>query len=124
MASVQLRKRGKSDSKPVKKLVKVEYEEDIKVTIPDKVANVPAWEPKNWRDQFDNIRKMREKADAPVDNVGASKLADTTVLPEVIVHLLLLWTYFNMCYYLFADYNAGLGVCILKCTLICSAARD
>ncbi|XP_065899108.1 endonuclease III-like protein 1 isoform X2 [Dysidea avara] len=26
---------------------------------------------------------MREKADAPVDNVGAAKLADTTVLPEV-----------------------------------------
>ena len=85
MASVRLRKRGKSDSKPVKKLVKVEYEED-KVTIPEKV-DVPIWEPKNWRDQFDNIRKMREKADAPVDNVGASKLADATVLPEVIVHM-------------------------------------
>jgi len=88
MASVQLRKRRKSDSKQVKKLVKVEYEED-KVAVPDEVAGVPTWEPKNWRDQFDNIRKMREKADAPVDNVGAAKLPDTAVLPEVAcVHVL------------------------------------
>jgi len=81
MASVRLRKRGRSDSKKDSKLVKVEYEEN-KVAVPDEV-DVPSWEPKNWRDQYANIRKMREKADAPVDNVGASKLADTFVLPEV-----------------------------------------
>lgn len=83
MASVRLRKRGRSDSKKDSKLVKVEYEEN-KVAVPDEVVDVPSWEPKNWRDQYENIRKMREKADAPVDNVGASKLADTSVLPEVL----------------------------------------
>ena len=95
MAGMRLRKRGGSDSKQGRKLVKVEYEED-KIAVPDEVADVPTWEPKNWRDQFDNIRKMREKADAPVDNVGAAKLADTTVLPEVLWYYIV-YSFCNMC---------------------------
>ena len=43
------------------------------------------WEPPLWRQQLQNITKMREARDAPVDLMGAHKNAEqtTTVTPEV-----------------------------------------
>ena len=31
------------------------------------------WEPDNWKTQFDNIRLMRAKKDAPVDTMGCER---------------------------------------------------
>ena len=43
------------------------------------------WEPLLWRKQLQNISKMREIRDAPVDIMGAHKNAEQTthVAPEV-----------------------------------------
>lgn len=41
------------------------------------------WEPLKWREQLDNIIKMREKRDAPVDWSGCHVLAASDVAPEV-----------------------------------------
>ena len=43
------------------------------------------WEPPLWRQQLQNIVKMRETRDAPVDLMGAHKNAEQTthVSPEV-----------------------------------------
>ena len=71
------RKRGKSDKRKGKRL-KIAYENPECNSF-----SSSSWAPKNWREQYDNIKKMREKSDAPVDTVGASKLADTSALPEV-----------------------------------------
>lgn len=85
MASGPQRKRGKSDKRKGKKL-KVAYE-NVHVdgsADGDAVAvSSSSWTPKNWGEQYANIKKMREKFDAPVDTVGASKLADPSALPEV-----------------------------------------
>ena len=56
-----------------RKRVKKEEEED------------DGWEPPLWRQQLENIKKMREKRDAPVDMMGAHALAEqvTVVTPEV-----------------------------------------
>ena len=40
-------------------------------------------EPPKWRQQLDNIQKMREKRDAPVDYEGAKALSDSSASPEV-----------------------------------------
>ena len=77
------RKRGKG-SKTKGKILKVAYENEDCDTVAAAVSASSSWIPKNWREQYDNIKKMREKSDAPVDIVGASKLADTSALPEVI----------------------------------------
>ena len=83
MASRQLRKRGKGIDKKAKKL-KIAYENpDCDTSVATVTAKSSSWAPKNWREQYDNIKKMREKFDAPVDTVGASKLADASALPEV-----------------------------------------
>ena len=42
-------------------------------------------EPPKWRQQLDNIQKMREKRDAPVDYEGAKALSDSSASPEVSV---------------------------------------
>lgn len=77
MASRQQRKRGKSDKRKGKR-PKIAYEDPECDSF-----SASSWAPKNWREQYSNIKKMREKFDAPVDTVGASKLADTSALPEV-----------------------------------------
>ena len=41
------------------------------------------WEPPLWKQQYENIRKMRSKRDAPVDKYGCFKNAETEVSPEV-----------------------------------------
>lgn len=79
MASGQQRKRGKSDKRKGKRL-KIAYDDAGSDAV---AVSVSSWAPKNWREQYDNIKKMREKSDAPVDTVGASKLADAFALPEV-----------------------------------------
>ena len=81
MASRQLRKRGQSIDKKKAKKLKIAYENPDYDTAA--MAASSSWAPKNWREQYDNIKKMREKYDAPVDTVGASKLADASALPEV-----------------------------------------
>ncbi|XP_048188450.1 endonuclease III-like protein 1 isoform X2 [Perognathus longimembris pacificus] len=44
---------------------------------------VPVWEPQDWQQQLSNIRAMRSKKDAPVDQLGAEHCYDTSVPPEV-----------------------------------------
>jgi len=43
----------------------------------------PIWEPPLWRQQFDNIRNMRSKRDAPVDKYGCFMNAERDVGPKV-----------------------------------------
>ncbi|XP_042882923.1 endonuclease III-like protein 1 [Penaeus japonicus] len=43
----------------------------------------PGWEPPNWKEVLENIRKMRSARDAPVDNMGAEKCMDEQAAPEV-----------------------------------------
>lgn len=54
------------------------------------------WEPPNWREVLENIRKMRSARDAPVDNMGAEKCMDEQATPEVCSHLFL---YQDQCLY-------------------------
>lgn len=51
--------------------VKVKEEED------------PTWEPPLWKQQYENIRTMRSKRDAPVDKYGCFMNAEREVAPEV-----------------------------------------
>lgn len=44
---------------------------------------VPVWEPQNWQQQLDNIRIMRSKKDAPVDQLGAEQCYDASAPPKV-----------------------------------------
>lgn len=75
-----------------------EEEEDVKGVSPKRRSSLKGrkrvkkeeeeddgWEPPLWRQQLENIKKMREKRDAPVDMMGAHALAEqvTVVTPEV-----------------------------------------
>ncbi|CAO2642192.1 Endonuclease III-like protein 1 [Lemmus lemmus] len=44
---------------------------------------VPMWEPQNWQQQLANIRIMRSKKDAPVDQLGAEHCYDASAPPKV-----------------------------------------
>lgn len=44
---------------------------------------VPVWEPQNWQQQLANIRIMRSKKDAPVDQLGAEHCYDAGAPPKV-----------------------------------------
>ncbi|XP_051024326.1 endonuclease III-like protein 1 [Acomys russatus] len=44
---------------------------------------VPVWEPQNWHQQLANIRIMRSKKDAPVDQLGAEHCYDASAPPKV-----------------------------------------
>ncbi|XP_029433272.1 endonuclease III-like protein 1 [Rhinatrema bivittatum] len=50
----------------------------------------PKWEPKNWKQQLDNIREMRKQRDAPVDLMGVAKCYDPVAAPEVMRYQVLL----------------------------------
>ncbi|XP_078520301.1 endonuclease III-like protein 1 isoform X2 [Lissotriton helveticus] len=50
----------------------------------------PKWEPKDWREQLENIQEMRKGKDAPVDEMGAEKCFDRTAAPEVMRYQVLL----------------------------------
>lgn len=43
------------------------------------------WEPANWQEQFELIRKMRNENNAPVDTMGCDAIAsiDPNLTPEV-----------------------------------------
>ena len=43
------------------------------------------WEPPLWKQQYENIRTMRSKRDAPVDKYGCFMNAEKEVPPEVCV---------------------------------------
>ncbi|XP_055265162.1 endonuclease III-like protein 1 isoform X4 [Moschus berezovskii] len=43
----------------------------------------PSWEPQDWRQQLDNIRTMRSRKDAPVDQLGAEHCFDPSASPKV-----------------------------------------
>ena len=72
-------KKGKGISlskKPARRRrVKKEEEED------------DGWEPLLWRVQLENIKKMREKRDAPVDLMGAHALAEQTTVVTAEVRI-------------------------------------
>lgn len=42
------------------------------------------WEPANWREKLNNIRKMRSSFDAPVDSMGCEKCVKENETPEVM----------------------------------------
>ncbi|XP_072337684.1 endonuclease III-like protein 1 isoform X1 [Scyliorhinus torazame] len=48
------------------------------------------WQPKDWREQWDNITEMRKGRDAPVDSMGAEQCFDKTATPEVMRYQVLL----------------------------------
>ncbi|KAM4632035.1 endonuclease III-like protein 1 isoform 2-T2 [Discoglossus pictus] len=68
-----------------KKKVQVEYE--LVNETPDKK---PKWEPRNWSQHLENIRQMRSRRDAPVDQMGAEKCYDQSAAPEVMRYQVLL----------------------------------
>lgn len=43
-----------------------------------------AWEPPLWKQQYENVRVMRSKRDAPVDKYGCFMNAEKEVSPEVL----------------------------------------
>ncbi|XP_028616729.1 endonuclease III-like protein 1 isoform X3 [Grammomys surdaster] len=45
---------------------------------------VPIWEPQNWQQQLANIRIMRSKKDAPVDQLGAEQCYDASAPPKQV----------------------------------------
>lgn len=49
----------------------------------DEPLKVPVWEPQNWQQQLANIRIMRSKKDAPVDQLGAEHCYDASAPPKV-----------------------------------------
>ncbi|KAK7801956.1 hypothetical protein U0070_005943 [Myodes glareolus] len=51
---------------------------------------VPTWEPQNWQQQLANIRIMRSKKDAPVDQLGAEHCYDASAPPKVQRYQILL----------------------------------
>ena len=59
----------------IKTEVKSEPEENAKAKSPGKGEKSfkPVTPPENWSDMLENIRKMREKRDAPVDTMGCQK---------------------------------------------------
>ncbi|XP_075035430.1 endonuclease III-like protein 1 [Mixophyes fleayi] len=61
--------------------VRVEYEDTEKKL---------KWEPKNWKEELENIRQMRRGRDAPVDEMGAEKCYDQSAPPEVMRYQVLL----------------------------------
>lgn len=80
---------GRKSHKPVRRPQKKQ-----KVHVAYEVANgeegedaeplkVPVWEPQNWQQQLANIRIMRSKKDAPVDQLGAEQCYDITAPPKV-----------------------------------------
>lgn len=48
------------------------------------------WEPALWKQQYENIRQMRSKRDAPVDKYGCFMNAEKEVPPEVRVYEMVL----------------------------------
>lgn len=67
-----------------KKRIAVEYE------AADDTDRKLKWEPKNWRKQLENIRQMRSRRDAPVDEMGAEKCFDQNAEPQVMRYQVLL----------------------------------
>ena len=59
-------------------------------------SNAPPtpWVPPLWKQQYENIRKMRETRNAPVDTHGCFMLAEKDVAPEVYRKLKVLQTLF------------------------------
>ena len=54
-------------------------------------ANAPPptpWVPPLWKQQYENIRKMREARNAPVDTHGCFMLAEKGVPPQVIIMIM------------------------------------
>ncbi len=45
------------------------------------------WEPPLWKQQYENIRTMRSKRDAPVDKYGCFMNAEKEVPPEVCMYV-------------------------------------
>lgn len=43
---------------------------------------VPIWEPQNWQQQLANIRVMRSKKDAPMDQLGAQHCYEASAAPH------------------------------------------
>ena len=55
---------------------------DLKYKVKEEVVE-ESWEPALWKQQYENIRKMRAKRDAPVDKYGCFMNAEKDVEPEV-----------------------------------------
>ncbi|KAG4065011.1 hypothetical protein HA402_004134 [Bradysia odoriphaga] len=73
------------DTDAVKTEVKSEIKSELAVDVPkndesesDGENKKPKWEPKNWRQTLENIKKMRKGQNAPVDTMGCHKCHDDT----------------------------------------------
>ncbi|XP_075686674.1 endonuclease III-like protein 1 [Rhinoderma darwinii] len=67
-----------------KRRIQVEYEAEGDT---DKKLK---WEPKTWREHLENIRQMRSRRDAPVDQMGAEKCFDQNAEPQAMRYQVLL----------------------------------
>lgn len=51
--------------------------------VKEEADDEPPWEPPLWQQQYENIRSMRSKRDAPVDKYGCFMNAQKDVASEV-----------------------------------------
>ncbi|GLG94280.1 Endonuclease III homolog, partial [Gryllus bimaculatus] len=73
-----------SKSSPQKrKHVVITYDSESEDPNDAEDAKIAKWEPKHWREVVDNIREMRKKKDAPVDDMGCDQCHDKDAPPEV-----------------------------------------
>ena len=93
----------KDDDKEVKSTeVAVSKKATKRKKVPIQLEVKEVSEPKNWRYFLENIEKMREKRDAPVDIMGCDRLSDETADPKVILHV----PHLSCCPLSFGDFHA------------------
>ncbi|KAK7868468.1 hypothetical protein R5R35_011214 [Gryllus longicercus] len=72
-----------SKSSQKRKHVVITYDSETEEPNDAEDAKIAKWEPKHWREVVDNIREMRKKKDAPVDEMGCDQCHDKDAPPEV-----------------------------------------
>ncbi|XP_005391523.1 PREDICTED: endonuclease III-like protein 1 isoform X2 [Chinchilla lanigera] len=79
---------GRKNHRPIKRQRKaqrlhVAYEDSDAEKSKGTDPLVTAWEPQDWKQQLANIRTMRSRKDAPVDQLGVEHCYDPSVPPKV-----------------------------------------
>ncbi|VVC40096.1 DNA glycosylase,Endonuclease III-like protein 1,Helix-hairpin-helix motif,Endonuclease III-like [Cinara cedri] len=78
-------------SENIEKLVKKRKHLTVKSTTTDEEEKSNSfWNPPNWKQTIENIRKMRKDVVAPVDEMGCDQVADLSKSPEVIRYQILI----------------------------------
>ncbi|XP_064488627.1 endonuclease III-like protein 1 isoform X2 [Ornithodoros turicata] len=80
---------GKVSRKKRSAPVKVAYCDGPKPLSNDQTSSYFSWKPDYWEEALDNIRKMRQDKDAPVDTMGCEKCHDETAPDKVMRYQML-----------------------------------